>query len=158
MVRVWACPNSQHSKWKVIDFINPNFPKLSDYISVLYGNYFDAPLDTNLTKFDNLSLMDLYNMTQPEMVVLRVKPSINETRKFRVETFIQCHFNMRDCPLEKLELTRFGWCHYYSFDRDEMVTIAGPHSSLTFYAVQVYNSSSTFACFFKHVRKLTSSV
>ena len=73
MVRVWACPNSQHSKWKVIDYINPKFPKLSDYISVLYGNYFDAPLDTNLTKFDNLSLMALYNMTQPEMVVLRVK-------------------------------------------------------------------------------------
>ena len=81
MVRVWACPNSQHSKWKVVDAINPKFPNLSDYISVLYGNYFDAPLDTNLTKFDKLSLTDLYVSTQPEMVVLRVKPHVKTVSK-----------------------------------------------------------------------------
>ena len=74
MVRVWACPNSQHSKWKVIDKLNNRFPNLSDYVSVFYGNYFDAPLDMNLTKFNGLSLREFYDLTKPEMVVLRVSP------------------------------------------------------------------------------------
>ena len=87
MVRVWACPNSQHSKWKIIDHIDSSFPGLSNYISVFYGNYFDAPLDsrTNLTKFDRLSLLEFYQLTKPEMVVLRVS-KVNTSIK-RVQFF-----------------------------------------------------------------------
>lgn len=46
---------------------------------------------------------------------------------------------MLPCPYPDTELTRFGWCHYYSFDHNRSVTIAGPQSSLTFYAA--YNKS-----------------
>ena len=80
MVRVWACPNSQHSKWKIVDHIDSSFPGLSNYISVFYGNYFDAPLDSryNLTKFDGLSLLEFFELTKPEMVVLRVSVSVRK--------------------------------------------------------------------------------
>ena len=41
---------------------------------------------------------------------------------------------MRRCPPEENVLTRFGWCKYYSFEDNGEVTLAGPQSSLTFYA------------------------
>lgn len=41
---------------------------------------------------------------------------------------------MRHCPPEENVLTRFGWCKYYSFEDNGEVTLAGPQSSLTFYA------------------------
>ena len=46
---------------------------------------------------------------------------------------------MLPCPYPETELTRYGWCHYYSFNQNRSVTIAGPQSSLTFYAA--YNKS-----------------
>ena len=44
---------------------------------------------------------------------------------------------MRRCPPEENVLTRFGWCKYYSFEDNGEVTLAGPQSSLTFYAGSV---------------------
>ena len=41
---------------------------------------------------------------------------------------------MRRCPPEENVLTRFGWCKYYAFEDNGEVTLAGPQSSLTFYA------------------------
>ena len=64
----------------------------------------------------------------------------------------QCRFNMIRCPRPRRRLTRYGWCHYYNFQKSEhMVSvslnlfhqnrrkntffkIAGPQSSLIFYA------------------------
>ena len=40
------------------------------------GNFFDHPDDMNLTQFDGIDLDSFFNLTEPEVVVLRVRPNL----------------------------------------------------------------------------------
>ena len=40
------------------------------------GNFFDHPNDMNLTQFDDIDLESFFNLTEPEVVVLRVRPTL----------------------------------------------------------------------------------
>ena len=60
---------------------------------------------------------------------------------------------MKKCPLPEVVLTRFGWCHYYGFEHEADVKIAGPQSSLTFYAA--YNTTDATTGTLQYVDGMT---
>ena len=104
---VWACLNSQHSKWKINKFLSKDYPDLERYISTFYGNYFDSPKDFNLTMFDSLNLETMYITTKPELVVLRVTKfiSFKKSHKFSVNLIWKDVLSRKKCLLDMVGVT-----------------------------------------------------
>jgi hypothetical protein len=74
MVNVYVCLNSQHSRWRISQKFT-QYPQLINYIPLFYGNYFNLNRNLEIPNFDDMNLTEFFNLTNPEMVVLRVNSS-----------------------------------------------------------------------------------
>ena len=74
MLNVYVCLNSQHSRWRLQKFFT-QYGHLSDYIPLFYGNYFnieEISRDRKVPDFSDINITELFRLTEPELVVLRV--------------------------------------------------------------------------------------
>ena len=74
MLNVYVCLNSQHSRWRLQKFFT-QYENLSDYIPLFYGNYFnieEISRNRKVPDFSNINITELFRLTEPELVVLRV--------------------------------------------------------------------------------------
>ena len=88
MLNIYVCLNSQHSKWrikaqyekfenldryKIISFYVPKRIKIFRYVARFYGNQLKMSTKVKIPpKFDEIPLNEFFNVTAPELVVLRV--------------------------------------------------------------------------------------
>ena len=56
------------------EYLQLNF--IENITNSIKGNFFDHPNDMNLTQFDDIDLESFFNLTEPEVVVLRVRPTL----------------------------------------------------------------------------------